>query len=101
MSRIPVDGVAYVPASDRPSDVQIVVVDGRWNFIARTRYEDGFLVMTDASVIAYWGTTLGLGELAAGGPTGKTRLNPCNGVVRVPASRVVFTLDTSAEKWSL
>ncbi len=101
MSRITIDGVEYVPASDRPSDVQIVVVDGRWNFIARTRYEDGFLVMTDASVIVYWGTTQGLGELAAGGPTSKTRLNPCSGTVRVPESRVVFTLDTAAERWSL
>ena len=101
MNRITVNGAGHVPATDKPSDVQIVVVDGRWNFIARVSREPGFVVLTDASVIVYWGTTKGLGELAKGGPTGKTRLNPCNGTVRIPEARVVFTLDTNAGKWSL
>lgn len=101
MTSITVDGVEYVPATDKPSDVQIVVVDGRWNFIARVSREPGFVVLTDASVIRYWGTTAGLGELAKDGPTGKTKLDPCEGVVRIPEARVVFTLDADAGKWPL
>src|SRR5690606_38181075 len=52
-----------------PSRKRIVVLDGRWNLIGQVRTIGDEVVITDASVIRYWGTTAGLGEIAKSGPT--------------------------------
>lgn len=101
MSTATINGVEYVPAAEAPEPppFQIVVTNERWNIAGRvTASEDGSLVITDAHVIRYWGTTGGLGELAADGPTSKTKLDRY-GVVRVPAHAVVLTIDSEAALW--
>ena len=97
-----INGEVYVKQSyaGPPPETLIVVVEGRWNLVGRCVYDDaGNLTITDASVIRYWGTTKGLGELAAGGPTSKTILDPA-GTVRIPAGKVLLTLDATAEVWA-
>lgn len=104
-STINIDGTEYVRADSvteapgpKPKTL-IVVIEGRWNIVGQvTEAEDGSLVITKAYVIRYWGTTEGLGELAAGGPTLKTKLDAA-GTVRVPIQSVILTLDTKAELW--
>lgn len=54
MNSITVNGVEYVPATDKPSDVQIVVVDGRWNFIARVSREPGFVSEKAGGTRVFW-----------------------------------------------
>lgn len=99
---ITIDGTTYTRADPGdPTEVQIVVIDGRWNVVGRvTAGDDGSLTITDARVIIYWGTTGGLGQLADG-PTSKTRLGtPCT--LRVPAHAVLMRLDTRCEpdRWT-
>ena len=91
--------VADLDAIDSP--VKIVVIEGRWNIVGRVEtHEDGSLTIRDGKILTYWGTTKGLGELAAG-PTDKTKADPCNGVVRVPAHAVLLTIDCTDGAWSL
>lgn len=76
---------------------QIVVLQRGWVVVgAVTRCGDE-LVIEQASVIRYWGTTRGLGELRDG-PTSKTKLDPA-GTVRAHALAVVLTIDVDASKW--
>ncbi len=44
--------------------------------------------LTDASVIRVWGTTRGLGEIALGGPTKETILDPI-GDIDVPLNAII------------
>lgn len=101
-----VDDVKYVREDsikklpELTGDKQIVVVEGRWNLIGITsRNADGDLVIEDAKVIRYWGTTRGLGQLAMEGPTGKTKLDE-TGRVTVPAHAVIMLLDVNQKAWS-
>ena len=98
---ITIDGATYVALDAIDSPVKIVVIDGRWNIVGEVEtHEDGSLTIRNGKVLTYWGATRGLGELAAG-PTGKTKADPCNGVVRVPAHAVLLTIDCTEGAWSL
>ena len=99
---ISIDGVTYVKKSEAgpTPDLLIVVIEGRWNIVGHCTVTDDHMVITEAHVIRYWGTTKGLGELATGGPTSKTILDPTP-PIRVPLSKVLLTIDTDAEKWAL
>lgn len=105
LQKITLDGVEYIRADSLPTPVgppsptQIVVIEGRWNIVGKVSISDNETIITDAKVIRYWGTTKGLGELAAGGPTSKTKLDPI-GTVRVPANKVVMTVDTEGSLWT-
>lgn len=98
---ITINGVEYVKATDAPPapPYQIVVIEGGWNVVGNVNREaDGSLTITEAWIIRCWGTTQGLGELAAYGPTAQTKLDPA-GVVRVPAHATLFTMDSEASRW--
>lgn len=71
------------------------VIVGRLGFGARPDE----LAIADAAVIRRWGTTAGLGELAAGGPTPDTVLDPCHGTVRVHELAVLFRIDCDPAQW--
>lgn len=60
--------------------------------------DESFCVISNASAIRRWGTTKGLGELAAGGPTTNTVLD-YTGTVRVPLRAVIGLIDTETVKW--
>ena len=81
------------------SEVKILVLQRGWNVIGRYNKDGQEHVLTDASVIRVWGTTRGLGEIASGGPTGSTKLDPC-GTVRAHELATVLVMDADAEKWS-
>ncbi len=75
---------------------RIIVVEGGWNFIANYSADGVVATLRNAQAIRYWGTTSGLGEIAAYGPTEKTRLD-VYGTIEVPLSKVVFTI--ACAKW--
>ena len=114
MSQVPttisIDGTEYVRANSVkdpvPSAWRIVVGQNGHVFVGRycvapAKNTPPFsvsgtfdeVVLYDAKVIRFWGTTAGLGELALNGPTPKTVLDKC-GVVRLHPLSVVATLDT-------
>jgi len=68
---------------------------GRNNIIGTiVRDKNGEYVLTGASVVRYWGTTKGLGELAEG-TTGKAKLDPLPDGTRIPHAAVLFRLPVS------
>lgn len=98
---IAIDGTTYVPLDVLDSPVKIVVIEGRWNIVGKVEtHEDGSLTIYDGKILTYWGTTQGLGELT-NGPTDKTKADPCNSVVRVPAHAVLLTFDCADGSWAL
>lgn len=113
---ITLDGVAYVRADTitrEPSTRKIVVLQRGWPSIATGCFltscspvvvglveEDGDkIVVHDASVVRRWGTTRGLGELAAKGPLPETVLDPA-GRVEAHKLAVVLMIDCVEEAWS-
>jgi hypothetical protein len=80
-------------------DIKIVVLQRGWVLVGRFRsiseIEDE---LTDASVIRFWGTTKGLGQLVDG-PTPTTKLDPCGKATFHPMT-VVFKLDAKETGWA-
>jgi len=102
---IKIDNVEYVRADSIPTppptgDLKIVVLKDRWNLVGTlSETKDGQIVMADAKVIRYWGTTAGLGQLAKDGPTTKTILDPLNQTTQVNPDSVLFLIDCDRSKW--
>ena len=67
MNEITVNGKVYIK-KDSNTPTQIVVSEGRWNIVGNVVSSGDGLTILNASVIRYWGTTKGLGELAKSGP---------------------------------
>jgi len=55
--------------------------------------------LTNASIIRRWGTTKGLGEIAANGPTKDTKLDACP-TIRVHRLGVVLSMEVAEDKWT-
>lgn len=79
-----IDGVEYVRADSvraEIGDLRLIVADRGWVFVGRCEdHDDGSVTIRNARNIRQWGTTKGLGELAAG-PTANT-LHDAYGTVR-------------------
>jgi hypothetical protein len=60
----------------------IVVVTNGFVFMGEVTKHDGYMQIDNADCIRKWGTSHGLGEIAAHGPTKDTILDP-TGVVEV------------------
>ena len=79
-------------------DVRIVIAQRGWVFVGY--YKQGAeVVLSKAQCIRRWGTTRGLGEIAAAGPTKDTVLDP-HGTVRLHPLAVVATIECEATKWA-
>lgn len=78
---------------------KIVVLQRGWVVIGDVSQEGNHIRVDNSSIIRRWGTTKGLGELAANGPRKETVLDPC-GIVRAHELAVVLTIDTEASLWS-
>ncbi len=76
---------------------QIVVLQRGWVVVGDVIQNGDELSIENASVIRYWGTKKGLGELIDG-PTPTTTLDPC-GTVTAHVLAVVLRIDVDAEKW--
>ncbi len=103
IDEVVIKGKRYIPADSvrREFDgpIKIVVLQRGWVLIGRMERENSTCRLHNARVIRIWGTTKGLGELAAGGPTDKTVLDATNGVVEFEALTVVLTIAAEESKW--
>ena len=82
-----------------PSTTKIVILQRGWVMVGHYTQDGQNCQLTNASTIRQWGTTRGLGQLAAEGPTSKTVLDPC-GTVRCHELTIVATIDCDATKWA-
>jgi hypothetical protein len=79
-------------AAANPPKKQIVVTQGSWNLIGMVSDTKYGIKIEETAVIRVWGTTKGIGEIALGGPTKDTKLDPC-GTVSVPHHAVIMRID--------
>lgn len=86
------------PAGTALRNKRIVVLQRGWVVVGNYSRQGDEILVEGASVIRQWGATKGLGEIAAGGPTSKTVLDPC-GLVRAHVASVVLTVDCNEEAW--
>ena len=99
---IKIDEVEYVrkdQVAPIVSDIKIVILQRGWNMVGRFDRNGSDCKLTNASVIRYWGTTKGLGQIAKDGPTEKTKLDKCHGIVQFDYLTVVATVDCESDKW--
>lgn len=80
-------------------DIKIVVLQRGWVMVGRFERNGSECKLHKASVIRNWGTTKGLGEIAFGGPTSSTKIDPTNGVVEFDYLTVVATIACNESKW--
>ena len=72
--------------------MQIVVMDRGFVYAGKVTIENDFVTITEAKNIRRWGTTEGLGELAAKGPLADTKLDPA-GTVKAPMRAVIHLIE--------
>lgn len=78
---------------------QIAVLDRGFVYVGLCAVQDGTLIITQAQNVRRWGTTRGLGQLAAIGPQADTKLDPA-GTVRAPLTSVMHMIDCNAAPWA-
>lgn len=84
----------------KKADIRIVILQRGWVMVGRFGQKGSACWLDGASVIRYWGTTRGLGEIAEGGPTEKTKLDPTHGRVGFHELTVIATISCAEEKWA-
>lgn len=96
---------AQAPALETPyaktrlsQSVKIVVIQRGWVVVGRLTKEGDICHLRDASVVRIWGTTKGLGELAANGPTSNTKLDPCP-QIDFDRGVVILEISCAADAW--
>jgi len=94
-----IDGVEYQPVNQN-SRVAIVVCDRGFVLVGRITVSDSYVTISPCSTVRRWGTSRGLGEIASGGPTDKTVLDP-QPTTRVHELQVVQIIDCEDSKWHL
>ena len=77
---------------------QIIVVKLGWVLVGTVTETATTLSVTNTHVVRRWGTSKGLGELAANGPLKATILEPCGHVV-IERPAVLFRIDCEAAPW--
>lgn len=104
VNEIEINGVSYVlKGSDKiqyDGDVKIVVLQRGWVMVGRFEKSGSECKLHNASVIRSWGTTKGLGEIAADGPTTSTKVDPTNGLVEFDYLTVVATISCNKSAWA-
>jgi len=80
-------------------DIKIVILQRGWVMVGRFERNGSDCKLHNASVIRLWGTTKGLGEIAKNGPTDKTILDKCYGIVEFDYLTVVAMVTCEENQW--
>jgi hypothetical protein len=105
VSVLSINGVDYVPKNSQPivqpsGPAKIIILQRGWIMVGRLERNGSDCKLHNASTIRSWGTTKGLGEIASNGPTSKTLLDKCHGVVEFDYLTVVASISVEESKWA-
>ncbi len=78
---------------------QIVILQRGWVVVGDLKKNGVQFTLNNASVIRNWGTTRGLGEIAEGGPTDNTKLDPAP-EMKFHELTVIGTIKCNKSKWT-
>ena len=95
---IEVNGVKYRRVQDEDEPLRICILDRGRVIVGNVSFEGKYVVIRNANCIRCWGTTKGLGEIAIGGPTSKTKLDK-QLTTRVHELKVIEQIDCDGDKW--
>lgn len=98
MENVVINGIEYAPLQ-KGSEVRICILQRGWVMVGYYQRDGDNCSLTKASVIRNWGTTRGLGEIAAGGPKTETKLDPTNGLVEFHRLTEVATIVCKEDAW--
>jgi len=90
-------GSKIIKARATPPDIRIVILQRGWVMVGKFSKRGTQCFLDNGSVIRVWGTTKGLGEIAAG-PTAQTQLDPVP-QVEFHELTVIATLKCDPVKW--
>lgn len=79
--------------------LNIVILDRGFVYVGDVSIEGDWLLIANAKNVRRWGTTQGLGELAAKGPQPETKLD-MGGTIKAPMRAVVGLLKCEASSWT-
>ncbi len=102
---VEINGKKYVPENQQQKSpnysgqIKIVVLQRGWIYIGRFTKKNNWCKLENAYGIQTWGTTKGLCELVDG-PTSKTILNKCNGIVEFHELTIINTIEVNESKWT-
>ena len=102
INELEVNGNTYVlkgSQAEISGDIKIVILQRGWIMVGKFERNGSECKLHDASVIRNWGTTKGLGEIAAGGPTISTKLDKCYGVVEFDYLTVCAMISCEEKSW--
>lgn len=85
--------------ASQSEDIRIVVLQRGWVLVGRYKQDGARCTLTSAQNVRRWGTTRGLGEIAMGGPTANTQLDPITDA-EFHELTVIATFRCDASKWS-
>jgi len=91
--------MAQTDAQTDAKPVKLLVLQRGWVLVGRYSQSGEYVSLENAAVIRRWGTTKGLGQIAAGGPTSSTELDSCP-PIKAHVLTVVMEMDCDEEKWS-
>lgn len=97
MKKVIIDDVEYTPDTPK-GDVKIVILQRGWVFVGYYSQDGEHGVLEKAMCIRIWGTTKGLGEIAANGPTDSTKLD-AHGTVRFHDLTTIAIISCEEKKW--
>lgn len=86
-------------ATPGTAPVRIVIAQRGWVWIGRVARDGDDIVISPALNVRRWGTSAGLGQLAAGGPREYTQLDP-SPAVRLHHLAVIAQIDADEETWA-
>lgn len=79
-------------------DIRIVILQRGWVMVGAFAKNGADCKLTHANVVRVWGTTRGLGEIAADGPKPGTQLDPCP-EIQFHELTVIATIKCEVTKW--
>ena len=98
---IKIDSIEYVRKDSLPTangPVKIVILQRGWVMVGYYSQEGQNCQLDRAAVVRKWGTTKGLPEIAANGPTKDTVLDK-SPTIRFHELTVIATIDCEESKW--
>ena len=87
-------------SGEKSLGTRIVILQRGWVAVGKMFQKGSDCRLEDAAIIRVWGTTKGLSEIAANGPTKNTILDK-SPTIRFHELTVVATMDCEEKKWNL
>lgn len=78
--------------------MNIVILHRGWVVVGEMSVKNNWVRLENAYVVRRWGTSKGLGELAAEGPTPNTVLDP-SPAMNIPESAIINTIECNKKSW--